>query len=226
MVPASDLRAGAKASRPKAKLRGISHSYAAIGALSAGIMLISEAHRERWSIIIYVCSLVTMYVCSATYHQPTWGEQTRLMLRKLDHAAIFLLIAGTYTPLCVLGLDLATGHHVLKMVWVGAALGVVQSLASKKFGLASSKLISSAIYIALGWIIVPYSARLGQALGQPATGLIVAGGIVYSLGGLCYALKFPDPSPEVFGYHEVFHAFVIVASMLHFAAVRITLHLQ
>lgn len=126
--------------------------------------------------------------------------------------------AGTYTPLCLLALDEVTGRRLLLQVWTGAAAGIAHSSMSR--GGAGSKAFSAILYVALGWIILPYARQLKVVLGPEATAMVVAGGVIYSLGAVVYASKWPDPSPEVFGYHEVFHAAVIVASALHFGAVR------
>ena len=140
-------------------------------------------------------------------------------MRKLDHCGIYLIIAGTYTPLCLLALDQAIGRKILLQVWTGTTFGILQALFSR--GGAGSKGISAALYIALGWIVLPYSQQLNESLGPLAASLIVAGGVIYTLGAVNYALKYPDPWPEVFGYHELFHAAVILASILHFGAIRL-----
>jgi hemolysin III len=159
-----------------------------------------------------------MFSISAAYHIPTWGVKGRNIMRKLDHVGIYCIIAGTYTPLCLLALDEETGRRLLLQVWIGAAAGIAHSFMSR--GGAGSKATSALLYIALGWIVLPYARQLKIVLGAQATALVAAGGVIYSLGAVIYAAKWPDPSPEVFGYHELFHAAVIVASALHFGAVR------
>jgi hemolysin III len=140
-------------------------------------------------------------------------------VRRLDHSAIFLLIAGTYTPFCLL-LPAATGLPLLALVWGGAAAGIVQSIAWGR----APKALAAAIYVVLGWVIVPVLPALRAELGAGAVTLLAAGGATYSVGAIVYATRRPDPLPKVFGYHEVFHALVIVAAACHFvvatAAVR------
>jgi hemolysin III len=135
-------------------------------------------------------------------------------MRRLDHSAIFLLIAGTYTPLCLL-LPAGTGLRLLAAVWVGAALGIVQSL----LWVHAPKPLVAGIYVALGWAVLPVLPTLGAVLGTPALVLLAGGGAAYTLGAVIYATRRPDPFPKVFGYHEVFHALVIAAAACHFAVV-------
>ena len=119
-------------------------------------------------------------------------------------------------------MDEAVGRRLLIQVWMGAGAGIIQSMLSK--GGTGSKVLSAALYVALGWIALPYSQQMRSALGPTATGLVVGGGVIYSLGAVIYAAKWPDPYPEVFGYPELFHAAVVLASILHFAAVRIVIN--
>jgi hemolysin III len=156
-------------------------------------------------------SLLALFTISALYHRPTWSPQARLFWRRLDHSAIFLLIAGTYTPFCLL-LGGRDGSLLLGVIWTGAAMGVVQAVVWPK----APKPLVAVIYVLLGWVIVPVLPALRQALGLPAIGLLAAGGVAYSVGAVVYAVRRPDPFPRVFGYHEVFHALVIVAAVLHF----------
>lgn len=203
----------------KAKLRGVSHNFAAVAAAAAGIMLtLDSPPRARLGCAIYTMCLTFMFSMSALYHRPTWPPKSRAFMRRLDHCGIYALISGTYTPLCILSLDQDTGNHILKLVWGGALAGIAFTLLSK--GGIGSKVLSAALYVALGWTILPYADQLKAALGPTATWLVVAGGVIYSIGAIIYALKWPDPFPSTYGYHEVFHAFVILAALLHFIAVR------
>jgi hemolysin III len=206
--------------RKKAAFRGVSHQFAAVAAAVAGLLLTLDAPAGKAQIgcLIYTVSLTLMFTISATYHVPTWGVKGRNIMRKLDHVGIYAIIAGTYTPLCLLALDEITGRRLLLQVWTGAAAGIAHSLMSK--GGPGSKAMSAILYIALGWIILPYARQLKVVLGGQATALVVAGGVIYSLGAVVYAARWPDPAPETFGYHEIFHAAVVVASALHFGAVR------
>ena len=198
--------------RVKPKLRGVSHQIAFFAALAAGVLLAASA-RDRLGMAvaaIYGASLATQFGVSALYHRPHWQPRARGWMRRLDHSAIFVLIAGTFTPFCVsLGDGGALG---LRLVWGGAALGIAQSL----FWVHAPKPLVAVLAVALSWAMTPI---LWRAAGGTGFALLIGGGILYSAGAVVYSLKRPDPIPAVFGYHEVFHAFVIAASICHFAAV-------
>jgi hemolysin III len=202
----------------KPLLRGRSHQYAAVAALAAGIMLVVSAPTSRavLACTIYAASLFTLYFVSGTYHSFQWGTVAKGWWRRMDHAAIFVLIAGTYTPLCLLTkLPDDVGKPLLRFVWTMAALGVVQSLVWTR----SPKAVNALLYVLLGWAVVPYWGPVSVALQPLGQALLVAGGVTFTLGAVVFATKFPDPVPHVFGYHEVFHVFVIAASLMHFVAV-------
>lgn len=198
----------------KPLLRGVSHEIAAGVALAGWIVLavVAAPGQARIAAHVYGASLFTLFVVSALYHRPTWRPRARLFMRRLDHAAIFLLIAGTYTPFCLL-LPPATGQRLLAVVWAGAAAGVLQSL----LWVRAPKVLSAGVYVLLGWIVVPVLPALRAAVGGGAIGLLLGGGVLYTLGALVYAARRPDPFPRVFGYHEIFHALVIAAAACHFA---------
>lgn len=200
--------------REKPLLRGVSHQIAAFVALAAWIALAAAASpgQGRFAANVYGATLLALFTISALYHRPTWTPRRRLFWRRLDHAAIFLLIAGTYTPFCLL-LGGTAGAVELTIVWTGAALGVVQSVAWP----TAPKPLIAVVYVALGWVIVPVMPALSRAVGFPGLALLLAGGLAYTAGAVVYALRRPDPFPRVFGYHEVFHALVILAAALHFA---------
>lgn len=197
----------------KPLLRGVSHEIAAFAALAAWIGLTAAAPspRARLAAGVYGATLVALFTVSALYHRPTWAPRARLLWRRLDHSAIFLLIAGTYTPFCLL-LGGTVGTALLAVVWIGAAAGVVQAVAWP----TAPKPLVAVVYVALGWVVVPVLPVLRLQLGPVFIGLLAAGGIAYSLGAAVYALRRPDPFPRVFGYHEVFHALVVAAAVLHF----------
>lgn len=140
-------------------------------------------------------------------------------MRRLDHAGIYLIIAGTYTPLCLLGMDENISQRILIMVWSGATVGILRCLLVRSEGFAQ-KTMSALLYVALGWVILPYAGHMVESLGRINAALLVAGGVIYSLGAIVYALKRPDPMPATLGYHEVFHAAVILAAVLHFVVVH------
>lgn len=207
-----------QAAQPPVKplLRGVSHEIAAGLALAGAVVLavLAPSTRGRIGAAVYGASLVTLFTVSALYHRPNWAPRARLLMRRLDHSAIFLLIAGTYTPLCLL-LGGTTGHRLLAGVWVGALLGVVQSVAWPR----APKPLVAALAVALGWAVVPVLPTLTGAVGTAGLVLLGGGGALYTLGAVIYATGRPDPFPRVFGYHEVFHALVIAAAALHFAVV-------
>ncbi len=203
---------------PKPLLRGVLHQVACFVALVAGALLVARVSSEgmRDGALVYMVCLTTLFGVSGAYHVPTWTPRARQWMRRLDHAAIFLLIAGTYTPLSM-ALSQQDGATLRRVVWGGAIAGVVQSV----LWVTAPKPLIAVIYVILGWSILPYVGKMHGAVGPWPLALILVGGVVYSLGALVYARKRPDPMPRVFGYHEVFHTLVIVAAMLHFSAVAL-----
>ncbi|HYO64792.1 MAG TPA: hemolysin III family protein, partial [Archangium sp.] len=163
----------------------------------------------------FAFSLVTLFTVSATYHRVNWSAPARAWMRRMDHASIFILIAGTYTPVALIGLPEAIGNSLLRAIWAGALLGVLQSL----FWVNAPKAITAALAVGVGWTLVPYMGEAYRSLGARQLALILAGGVAYTAGALAYASKRPNPRPGVFGYHEVFHALTIVGAVLHFIAV-------
>jgi hemolysin III len=201
---------------PKPLLRGVLHEVAAFVAAVAGAILFFRASgaRARAGALVYGLSLVTLLAVSATYHRRNWSEKLRAVWRRLDHSAIFLLIAGTYTPLSFL-LGSRLGWIFLGIVWGGALVGIVMSVAWVR----APKALVALVCVLLGWAAVPLLPALKAALGTGAVVLLAAGGVVYSLGAVVYAMRRPDPFPKVFGYHEIFHALVLAAAVCHFAVV-------
>ncbi|PSC71985.1 hemolysin III [Micractinium conductrix] len=193
------------------------HHYAAFVALAIGIMLILEAQspRARLGCIIYTLSTTAMFGASAAYHRPNWPPGPRVLLRRLDHACIFLLIAGTNTPLALVALQPAQATRLLSLVWGGAAVGMAQCL----FFAHAPKALAASLYVALGWAVLPFVGQYQEVLSSLDVALVVAGGVIYSFGAVVYALRRPDPYPTFFGYHEIFHSLVTLAALLHFAAV-------
>ena len=161
----------------KPRLRGVSHQYAAFVAVPAGLLLTLRApsHRAAVGALVYTASLVSLFSISALYHQPTWQPHQRRWMRRLDHAAIFFLIAGTYTPICLLALPGAAGEKLLLTVWTGSLLGVAQSL----FWVTAPKTLVTGLYILLGWAGVQ---SIGQ-LRDTAVILVACGGLAYTCGG-------------------------------------------
>ncbi len=207
---------GEPAPLAKPRLRGVLHELACALALLAGMALVASAPsaRGRLAAALYSASLVVLFGTSALYHRVTWAPGPRAWMRRLDHSAIFVLIAGSYVPFGML-LPPAAGHRLLAVVGCGAALGIVQSLA----WVHAPKPLVAVAYVVLGWVVVPFLPALRQVVDAQQIALLAAGGIIYSLGAVVYATRRPDPAPRVFGYHEVFHALTIVAAACHFAAV-------
>lgn len=200
----------------KPLLRGVSHEIAAAFALAGWVALVREAPGPRavFASAVYGLALTAQFGVSALYHRPRWGTRARLLMRRLDHAAIFLLIAGTYTPVCLLLPD-GRGHALLAAVWAGAAAGMILSVVWP----LAPKWLMAALAIALGWALVPLLPALHAAIGPRGLALLLGGGVAYTIGAVVYATRWPDPFPRVFGYHEVFHALVIVAALCHYVAV-------
>ena len=197
----------------KPLLRGVSHQIAFFVALVGAVALLLLA-RDRTALTgaaVYGASLATLFGVSALYHRRNWAPAPRTLMRKLDHSAIFVLIAGTFTPFC-LSLGDRGGALGLSLVWGGALLGIAQSL----FWVHAPKWVVAVACVALAWSMTPLLARAADA---HELALLLAGGLLYSAGAVIYALKRPDPAPAVFGYHEVFHALVIAGSACHYAAV-------
>jgi len=196
------------------RLRGASHMGAFFVAITAGPVLFALTG-GRWPVAVYAASLAAMLGVSAAYHRGPWSPRARRLWQRADHAAIFVFIAGTYTPLCVLAMPPADGRWLLAVVWSGAALGVLRAMAWPH----APRWVSATLYILLGWCMVLAMPAVLRATGPGLLALILAGGICYTVGAIIYALRWPDPWPRTFGYHEVFHALTIVAVVLHFAAI-------
>lgn len=197
----------------KPLLRGVSHQLAFFAALAgaAALLYVAGDGTARAGAAVYGASLVTLFGVSALYHRRNWAPAPRTLMRKLDHSAIFLLIAGTFTPFC-LALDERARTLGLALVWGGAALGIAQSL----FWVHAPKWLVAAACVLLAWSMTPLLARAASPRGLA---LLLLGGVLYSAGAAIYAAKRPDPAPAIFGYHEIFHALVIAGSACHYAAV-------
>jgi hemolysin III len=198
-------------------LRGVSHELAFLCAAGAGAVLVAMARTTHAAIAtgIYAATLIAMFGVSATYHRRARSPRARAFWQRADHATIFLFIAGTYTPICLLAIGGSTGARLLALVWTGAAAGTLQALLWP----GAPRAVTASLYVFLGWTLVAYWRDAVAALGAARFALVVVGGALYSLGALVYALRRPDPSPRVFGYHEVFHVLVIAASVCHLVAV-------
>jgi hemolysin III len=207
----------ATAASLKPCLRGLSHAAAFLAAVPLGVLLIVEAETSlgRLAAIVFAAAVVGMFGASALYHSPNWREATRRWLRRVDHAGIYGLIAGTYTAFGLLALGGYWRWVVLSIVWAGALAAIVFKFA----WIDAPKWISAVIGVALGWVGVVVAPQLLGEIGVAASLLVLAGGLLYTLGALVYAFRRPDPRPAVFGFHEVFHVLVIAAVACQYAAV-------
>jgi hemolysin III len=202
--------------RVKPRLRGVSHQIAAFFALPAAAMLVMGANGGSAvaGALTYGASLVTLFSVSALYHRPMWSPRARSIMWRLDHSAIFVLIAGTYTPLCLL-VGPGLGHGLLTVVWIGAVIGMLLSIAWP----TAPKKLMAALYVALGWFAVAGMPAMRDVIGDRALALLVTGGLLYTAGAVIYATRKPDPFPTVFGFHEIFHLAVVLAAICHFLVV-------
>lgn len=202
------------AERPS--LRGALHAWAVLPFVVAGVFLIiATGAEERWPIIAYVFSVVGCLGTSALYHRVQWRPDWYARMRRLDHAMIFVLIVGTWTPLCLVacrGRDIGTLFITLCVM---AGAGVAITL----FWTGAPKWLRAVLYLAVGWTGALAVPHVYATMGSLGVGLLALGGLLYSVGALAYALQWPNPAPRVFGYHEIFHAFVILAAAAHFALV-------
>jgi hemolysin III len=197
-------------------LRGVSHKWAFFCALAAGAVLLALAPSAdaRLAALVYGAGLCALFAGSALYHRWRWDARWRPLLQRIDHSTIFVFIAASYTPIALLVLDGSLRVIVLAGVWAGALAGVVFSVA----WITAPRVLTAATYLALGWFAVVTIPQLVERLSATPLVLLGAGGLLYTVGAVVYATKRPDPWPRTFGFHEVFHAFVIAAAAAHFAA--------
>jgi hemolysin III len=198
-------------------LRGVLHQAGCFVAVVLGALLVLETRGGEPAVAasVFAGSVVVALGVSALYHRVTWTPTVRLWMRRLDHAGIYLLIAGTCTPVGLLILHGPTQTLVLAVVWTGAALATLLKLC----WVQAPRWLSAVIAIALGWVGVLAAPQLLKSAGIAPVVLIAAGGVAYTLGGIVYALRKPDFLPSVFGYHELFHALTLVALALHYVAI-------
>jgi hemolysin III len=204
--------------RVKPRFRGVSHEWAFFLSVGLGIALVAAAEgaRATTAAIVYAASLSALFGVSALYHRVNWRRpEIRRWMRRLDHAMIFFLIAGTVTPFALLVMEPPLSTALLVAVWAGALAGTIVEL----IWIDAPKWVTTIVYLAVGWIgALGFPAIVIEA-GVGAGALIAIGGALYTAGAVVYARQRPDPSPATFGYHEIFHAFVIAAAALHFGAV-------
>jgi hemolysin III len=207
----------APATEAKPLLRGWLHLvcfFLAIPAAAVLVVVASSVH-GRIGASVYAVGLVALFGVSGSYHRFGWSDARRRMMQKLDHGTIFVMIAGSYTPLCLLVLEGWVRWTMLGVAWAGAAAGFVLSFTGGKV----SRVAKGTLYIALGWASVLAAPQLWRNLSVTELALIAVGGVLYTVGSVFLLTRWPDPFPRVFGYHEVWHVMVVVAVACHFAAI-------
>jgi hemolysin III len=207
------------------RLRGWLHVWAFAASLLAGSALVAVTAGLRGghgalATAVYASTVSLLFGISALYHRVNWSPARRAVMARLDHSMIFVFIAGTYTPFAMLALPARTGDAVLAVIWGGAVAGV----AFKAAWLSAPRWLTVPLYLALGWVAVFVLPDLLRSIGVAAFVLLLAGGLLYSVGAVVYALRRPNPVPHVFGYHEVFHLCTVLAAMSHYVAVWLALY--
>lgn len=204
---------------PRPLLRGILHLIAAIIAPIGLVvlMMIADSPRRYVGAAVFATSLILLYVSSATYHLVPWPDRLRAVMKRVDHSMIFVFIAGTYTPFCLIVLGYGWGITMLAVVWTLAAAGVLTAVLWPH----APRWFTVATYLGIGWIGVIPAVEVVQAMSGTQLALLALGGVFYTVGALIYARRWPDPLPRLFGFHEMFHACVIAGSAIHFALIAI-----
>ena len=202
----------------KPRWRGVSHQWAFFASIGLGIALsiTAPSGRATGAAVVYSACVALLFGTSALYHRINWRSMSgRRWMRRLDHSAIFLLIAGSYTPFALLVIEGTLADVILAVVWTGAAAGIVLKLA----WVDAPNWVTALIYVMLGWVTAAAAPDLLSGLGPVGAGMVALGGVFYTVGAVVYATRRPDPVPDVFGYHEVFHVLVIAAAGLQYAVV-------
>ncbi len=206
----------------KPRLRGWLHAGTFPMSVLAGAVLVAlspEAH-VRVATAVFALTASLLFGVSALYHRGTWGPRAHGVLQRFDHANIFLIIAGTYTPFSVLLLPEGPARTLLWIVWGGALLGV----AFRVLWVGAPRWLYVPVYVALGWVAVAYLPDFWDGAGSAVFTLVVVGGALYTLGGLVYGLQRPDPNPRWFGFHEVFHALTVAAFATHYVGLSLAVY--
>jgi hemolysin III len=208
------------------RLRGLLHAGAFPAAAVAGVLLIALAPTQpaRLATAVYSLTGMALFGVSAAYHRSPLGSRRRRLLSRLDHVSILLVIAGTYTPLAVLALHGWARVGVLAVIWAGTGAGALARLIWRPTWAPAPRWLITSLFLALGWVAALVLPQLLRGAGVLALALVVAGGILYSLGAVVYARKRPDPSPKWFGFHEVFHTMTILAYLTQYAAISLVVY--
>lgn len=206
----------------KPKLRGWIHAGSFPLVVAAGIVLVALAPTTpaRLASVVFAITAAMLFGTSATYHRGTWTPHVQRLLKRMDHSNIFLIIAGTYTPLAVLLLPHKQALTLLLIVWSGAIGGVL----FRVFWVGAPRWLYTPIYVALGWVAIFYLGPMAKTGGVGLVVLIAVGGLFYTLGAVVYGIKRPNPSPRWFGFHEIFHSFTVIAFITHYIAVSIAVY--
>jgi hemolysin III len=214
-VSAGDVLSDERAVKPL--LRGVLHQGAFFVSIVVGPLLLvsADTSRARTGAAVFAFSVSACFGASALYHRVTWTPPVRRWMRRVDHAGVYLLIAGTYTPVALLVLHGDWGNVILVVIWSGALAAILL----KFIWVDAPKWVAAAIGLALGWVAVVALPQLVQRLQVSALTLLIAGGLLYSIGAIVYARRKPNPLPAVFGYHEVFHALTIAAAACQYVAI-------
>ncbi len=188
----------------------------------AGVVLVMQAEtpEAQISAAIFATTAALLFGTSALFHRGSWSPRVRGLLRRMDHSNIYLIIAGTYTPFAVLSLPSGKGQTLLLIVWVGALAGVI----FRVFWIGAPRWLYTSVYVGIGWVAIFFLPDLVAGAGVTAVVLIAVGGVLYSAGAAVYGLKRPDPWPQWFGFHEVFHSLTIAAFTVHYVAVSIVVY--
>lgn len=216
---AKDVATEAKeaARRLKPRLRGWIHAVTTPLALAASIVLVvlAEPVAGKVAAAVFGLSALLLFGTSAVYHRGTWSPRAGAVLRRMDHANIFLIIAGTYTPLAVMLLDPRTATVLLTIVWSGAVAGLL----ARVLWMGAPRWLYVPVYVALGWVAVAYLGQFAATGGAAVVWLVAGGGLAYTVGAVVYGTKLPNPSPRWFGFHEIFHALTVVGFTCHTVAI-------
>lgn len=213
---------GSPSENEKPLFRGVSHQWAFFASLVAGIVLVSTARTMRGAVVagIFAASVMALLCASAAYHRGRWSERGRSWAHRVDRSMIFVLIAGTYTPVAFLFLPRTQAAITLSVVWSVTVIGACIAMALPKTPIW----VMAILYMTLGWAGITMFTQVLHAAGPLVVTLYAAGGVVYTIGAIIYGLRRPDPWPRFFGYHEIFHGFVIAAVAVHYCAVALSVH--
>jgi hemolysin III len=193
----------------KPRFRGVLHQWAFLASIPLGLSLVAVAQTSTAKVaaLVYSLGAIALYGTSAAYHRGKWSDRQRAWMKRLDHSMIFVLIAATYTPICLLGLQGVGAALTLVGVWTGALLGVALGMT----GIAEKRGVGFTLYLIMGWVAVLSAPALLQYLGPLYLALVIAGGVAYTVGAISFGTKWLNPWPATFGYHEVWHTFTLLA---------------